>query len=120
VNAFVILPRNISENDFTFIVGDSYSESPSVIAAVPSARISSFQSIDPMIQEFMIDTNDSNHCFRKFLIFFQVLRFGSILNIESYGITGIICGELLNRELYERIYGRIEGKLILSNAVDQL
>jgi hypothetical protein len=65
------------------IVGDSYSECSSAIEAFLAPRIWSLQSIDRTIQEFAIDKEDSNHYFRKFLIFVPVLRFGLILKLGS-------------------------------------
>jgi hypothetical protein len=46
------LPRNVYENDFTFIVGESRYYCPSFIAAFLSPRICNLQMKDPTLREF--------------------------------------------------------------------
>jgi hypothetical protein len=57
------VPRNVYENDFTFIVGDLHYKCPSVFAVCLSHRIGSLQSIDPTILEFHISIKDPHNDF---------------------------------------------------------
>jgi hypothetical protein len=66
------VPRNVYEDDFTFIVGDSHYKCPSMFAAFLSRRIGSLQSIDPTIREYQISTTDPHKYFSKLLLFVQV------------------------------------------------
>jgi hypothetical protein len=46
------LPKNVYENDFTFIVGETRSDCPSFIASFLSPRICDLQKSDPTFCKF--------------------------------------------------------------------
>jgi hypothetical protein len=65
--------RNIAqskaENDFTFIVGDVSYQCPWFVAAFLSPRIGELHSMDPTVNEYLIETKDPEHQFEEFLSF---------------------------------------------------
>jgi hypothetical protein len=78
------IPRNISENDFTFIVGDSQYISPSVFALVLSRRIVSLQSFNPTIREFHISTKDPHKYFSKIVDLYSGLTISVKLEDKDF------------------------------------
>jgi hypothetical protein len=95
------VPRNVYENDFIFIVGDSHYKCPSVFAAFLSRRIGSLQSIDPTIREFHISTKDPHNYFSKIVDVCSGLTISIDLADKEFSkFVGDICGELFNGELY--------------------
>jgi hypothetical protein len=61
------LPRNVYENDFTFIVGENRYHCPSFLASFLSPRICDLQTKDPTLREFCIETKDPTNLFSKLL-----------------------------------------------------
>jgi hypothetical protein len=115
------VPRNVYENDFTFIVGDSHYKCPSVFAAFLSRRIGSLQSIDPTIHEFHISTKDPHNYISKIVYLSSGLTISVDLDDKDFStFIGDVSGELLTGELYEQINGAIEGDLTVSNVLDRL
>jgi hypothetical protein len=120
-NGLVNVPRNVYKNDFTFIVGDSRYECPSVFAAFISPRIGSLQRNDATIDEFEIETKDPRHYFSHIVDLCSGLTISiDFANSEVVRFLVEICGELRNRELYEKIFGGIESELTISNVFDRL
>jgi hypothetical protein len=61
------LPRNVYEDDFIFIVGDSHYKCSSVFAAFFSHQIGSLHLIDPTIREFHSSMKDRDKYFSKII-----------------------------------------------------
>jgi hypothetical protein len=61
------IPRNIYENDFTFIIGEDKYKCPLFIAAFLSPLIGQLQVSGSTIREFVIATKDPEHCFHTFV-----------------------------------------------------
>jgi hypothetical protein len=61
------LPRNVYENNFTFIVGDHRYDCPSVIASFLAPRICDLRVQDATLREFYIETADPTELFPKLL-----------------------------------------------------
>jgi hypothetical protein len=111
------LPRNVYENDFTFVVGDSQYCCPSVVACFLSPRICDLQRNDPTIQEFHIDTPDPNHSFESIL----KLCSGSGLPFRrNDAFVRLISHELGNGELYEAITANLTDELSVENVIARL
>jgi hypothetical protein len=94
------LPRNVYENDFAFIVGESRYYCPSFIASFLSPRICCLQMKDSTIREFCIETEDPTHSFEKLL---EVCYGSSFRVCENVSFFKSIFCELHNRELYEQM-----------------
>jgi hypothetical protein len=117
----ISVPRNVYENDFTVIVGDSHDKCSSVFAAFLSHRIGSLQSTDPTIREFNIATKDPHKYFSKIVDLCSGLTISADLDDKDFSrFIGDISGELCNGDLYEQINGSIEGDLTISNVIDRL
>jgi hypothetical protein len=115
------IPRNVYENDFTFIVNDSHYKCPTIFAAFLSRRIGSLQSIDPTIREFHMSTKDPHKYFSKIVDLCSGFTISVDLDDKHFSsFVGDISGELLNGELYEQINGAIEGELTISTVIDRL
>jgi hypothetical protein len=111
------LPRNVYENDFTFIVGESRYHCPSFIASFLSPRICHLQANDATLREFCIETDDPTHLFEKIL----AVCYGSSFRIyENISFFRSLCCELSNRELYEQIVGKFEEDLTILNVIDRI
>jgi hypothetical protein len=108
------LPRNVYENDFTFIVGENLYYCPSFVASFLSPRICDLQKKDPTLREFHIETKDPTHLFEKLL---EVCYGSSFRVCESISFFGSIFNELWNRELYEQIS---DSDLTIFNVVDRI
>jgi hypothetical protein len=61
------IPKNVYENDFTFIVGEAHYRCPSFVASLLSPRICGLQASDPTIRDFEIATKDPNGFFESIL-----------------------------------------------------
>jgi hypothetical protein len=68
------IPRNIYENDFTFILGEDKYQCPSFIAAFLSPRIVQLQVSDSTLREFVIVTKDPEHYFHNFICLAESCR----------------------------------------------
>jgi hypothetical protein len=110
------LPKNVYENDFTFIVGESHYHCPSFLASFLSPRICHLQKKDPTLREFSIETKDPTYLFEKLL---EVCYGSSFRVCENVPFFKSIFCELSNRELYEQIYGKSSDDLTILN-VDRL
>jgi hypothetical protein len=111
------LPKNVYENDFTFIVGDNRYYCPSFVASFLSPRICHLQMKDPTLREFYIETKDPTTLFSKLL---EVCYGSSFRVCESKSFFGSILTELWNRELSEEIFGKFDSDLTILNVVDRL
>jgi hypothetical protein len=92
------LPKNVYENDFTFIVGENRYYCPSFVASFLSPRICDLQKKDPTLQEFCIETEDPTNLFEQLV---EVCYGSSFRVCESKSFFKSILTELWNRELYE-------------------
>jgi hypothetical protein len=115
------IPRNVDRRDFRFIVGDLCYECGSMSAAFLSPRIGSLQSIDPTIQEFVIQTKDPHEYFARIF----ALCSGLSLSVDFEDCSFVtflkgICTEFENRELYECLFGRFKDELTISNVADRI
>jgi hypothetical protein len=89
-------PRNMHENDFTFIVGESYYHYPRICIS----------------REFVIETDDSNHSFAQLLN----VCYGSSFQIcENVSFLRSICCEVNNLALD----ASFENNLTTLNAFDR-
>jgi hypothetical protein len=97
------------ERDFTFIVGNERYFCPSFVAEFLSPRISSLRSQDITIDEFFIQTEDSNHQFESLLS----LGLGCELSHSGKGLAFVrsVCGELWNHELFEQTFTHNKGEI---------
>jgi hypothetical protein len=111
------LPTTVSEDDFTFVVGDSRYICPSLFACFVSPRICDLQRNDPTIREFHVETPDSNHCFESIL----KLCSGSKVRLRGNdAFVRMVSNELGNRELYEAITANLQDDLSVENIFDRL
>jgi hypothetical protein len=111
------LPRNVYENDFTFIVGDYRYDCPSFIASFLSPRICDLQMKDATLREFYIETSDPTELFPKLLS----VCYGSSFRVcESISFFQSILSELWNRELYEQLICNVDEELTILNVLDRL
>jgi hypothetical protein len=111
------LPRNIYDDDFTFIVGKSHYHCPSFLASFLSPRICDLQTKDSTLREFCIETDDPTHLFERLLEVCYGSSFRICDNIPFF--KSIFC-ELGNRELYEQIFGNFSEDLTILNVLDRL
>jgi hypothetical protein len=111
------LPRNVYEDDFTFIVGDTRYRCPSFVACFLSPRICRLQASDPTVREFEIETPDPNHNFERILS----LCSGSSVRISDCAeFASSVSVEFLNRELYEAINGKLSDELSIEKVIDRI
>jgi hypothetical protein len=111
------LPRNVYENDFTFIIGENRYYCPSFLASLLSPRICNLQTKDPTLREFCIETKDPTNLFSKLL---EVCYGSSFRVCESKSFFMSILKELWNRELYEQIFDPIDSDLTIFNVIDRI
>jgi hypothetical protein len=111
------LPRNLYENDFKFIVGDTEYRCPSFVACFLSPRICSLQRNDPTIREFHLDAPDPNHYFESILNLCTGVHSHFPRN-EPF-VRQISC-TLWNAELYESISGTLGGDLTIETVIDRI
>jgi hypothetical protein len=103
------------ECDFKFRIGTKEYFCPSFVAEFLSLRISNLRKNDCTIQEFKIETVDSEKCFERFLS----LGFGSsvCLSREDYLIFENLCVELGAAEFSEQLFKELEGEINPQNVV---
>jgi hypothetical protein len=111
------LPKNVYENDFTFIVDKSCYHCPSFLASFLSPRICRLQMKDPTLREFHIETDDPTDLFETIL---EVCYGSSFRVCENISFFKSIFCELGNRELYEQLFGQFSDDLTILNVVDRL
>jgi hypothetical protein len=106
------------ECDFKFKIGTKEYFCPSFVAEFLSPRISNLRKNDCTIQEFQLETVDSEKCFECFLS----LGFGSsvCLNGEDYLIFENLSFELGATEFYEQIFKEFSGDINPENVCDRL
>jgi hypothetical protein len=98
------IPRNVYQNDFTFIVDHSRYECPLIFAAFLSLRIGFLQSNDPTIEEFVIEMKNPHQDFRQIIdLCSGLIIWIDFADFSFFVFLGKICGKLWNRELYEQI-----------------
>jgi hypothetical protein len=97
------------ENDFAFIVGDERYPCPSFIAELLSPRITSLRSQDITLNEFSIETEETNKYFGN-LLSVATGREVSLLENELRFVRSV-CGELWNSELFEKTLKEKEGDI---------
>jgi hypothetical protein len=120
-NGLANIPRNVYDDNFTFLVGESRYECPSISAAFVSPRIATLQKSDPTIQNLMIETKDPHDYFSYIITLCSGLTISIDFDDSSLlEFLRAICAELWNRELYENIFGKINGKLTVSNVFDRI
>jgi hypothetical protein len=95
-----------TENDFTFIVGHDTYQCPWFAADFLSPRIGQIHSIDPTVNEFVIETEDPDHQFEQFLHFGH--GFGIEVNETNCRFLLSIASELGNFELYFSLHDLVE------------
>jgi hypothetical protein len=90
-----------AENDFTFSVGGESYNCPWFVADFLSPRIGKLHSLDPTMNEFVIETEDPGHDFETFL------RLGRGLEVEvnerNRRFLLSVSSELGNCELYSSL-----------------
>jgi hypothetical protein len=106
------------EYDFKFQIGTKDYRCPSFVAEFLSPRISNLRKTDCTIQEFKIETDDSEKCFECFLS----LGFGSsvCLNREDYLIFENLSVELGAEEFYEQLFAEFEVEINPQNVCHRL
>jgi hypothetical protein len=91
-----------TENDFTFVVGDDSYQCPWFVADFLSPRIGHLHSLDPTINEFVIETEDPEHQFASLLS----LGRGESLAVPEPNLPFLasVASELGNCELYFSVH----------------
>jgi hypothetical protein len=115
---FTNLPMNCYVHDFTFIVGGTRHQCPSFVADFLSPRLCRLRKIDSNICELVIETEDVNNCFSKFLSLGQ----GSKVCVtdSNRNFFTSICRELLNVELFHSICPFDESDQKCTIVIDEL
>jgi hypothetical protein len=111
------IARNVYENDFSFVLGDTEYRCPSFIASFLSPRICCLQRNDPTIREFHLNTPDPNHSFEKILNLCSGEHFAFSRNEQ---FVKQISRELWNAEVYERMSGISGEEMSIENVIDRL
>jgi hypothetical protein len=86
------IPRNIYENDFTFIIGEDRDQCPSFIAAFLSPRIGQLQISHSTLRKFVIATKDPEHYFYNFICLGEGCKI--TLTGGNSGFFRLMCCEL--------------------------
>jgi hypothetical protein len=110
--------QKLYENDFTFIVGSERYRCPSFIAEFLSPRISHLRSIDPTLNEFLIDCEDSDGAFSHILVSGE----GLIVRVteSNQEVLRRFCTELRNSELFGSIFHAFEKELSVKCVISRL
>jgi hypothetical protein len=100
---------NLHEHDFAFMVGEERYSCPSFVAEFLSPRVSSLRSQDITIDEFSIETADPSNYFSSLLS----IGFGHEVSFSLNELSFLrsVCGELGNRELFEKTLMAHEGEV---------
>jgi hypothetical protein len=112
------IPWNNYERDFKFKVGTEEYFCPSFVAEFLSPHISNLRGSDCTIQEFELETVDSEKCFKDFVS----LGFGLSVSVKSEHISIFrsLCVELGAIEFYEQLFQEFEGEITTQNVCDRL
>jgi hypothetical protein len=96
-NGMTNIASSKKENDFTFVVGTEFYTCPWFVAVFLSPRIAHLHAIDPSVDEYVVETEDSAHQFNDFL------RLGGGVSIDvteqNHRFLLLISSELGNYEV---------------------
>jgi hypothetical protein len=112
------IPRAEHRSDFAFLVGDVRYSCPSFVAEFLSTRVCELHEADPTIKEYVVETEDSDQEFEKFVS----LGYGEGLSVveSNRGFFVELSRELKSNELLVCLVNGIEGELSVSNALSRL
>jgi hypothetical protein len=101
-----------TENDFSFLVGDTAYSCPWFVANFLSPRVAHLHSIDPSVDQFVIKTDDPDHQFKEILSFGRGLAVD--VNETNRAFLASVASELGNYELYFALHEPFQTNLQVS------
>ena len=114
------IPYHLYDNNFTFIVDNKQYETNRVVADLLSPKIRKSHQTDPLMNSFIINTNNlfNNFDFNKIL---SLVNFETIsLEIEEAKYFQFIFSILGNEKVFEKLITKYSTKLEKSNVIERI